>query len=201
MALKRLRRAAVILTVVAGFCTYLVSSSCHQDARPRVEPRQETLLLSSVAPAPAPAAPAPATPEPEDDEPLAVPAPPPPVGDIQLPEPELTQEDEAKSRSAWALVTAYCPCRRCCGRHANGTTSTGSSAWSRGVAAAPGAIAYGIRVFVPGYGYALVDDTGGAMRRVWRQGGMLHLDVRMSYHWQARQWGKRLLKIRVYDVK
>ncbi|MBN2713507.1 MAG: 3D domain-containing protein, partial [Planctomycetes bacterium] len=89
----------------------------------------------------------------------------------------------------------------CCGSHANGRTSTGTSAWTRGLAADPSAIPYGTYVFVPGYGYASVDDTGGAMRRVWRTKGMIHIDLRMNYHWQARQWGRKVLKVKVYDLK
>ena len=99
----------------------------------------------------------------------------------------------------WATVTAYCPCARCCGRGSPGITSTGRSAWRPGIAADPQAISYGTRIDVPGYGLHVVDDTGGAMRRSWRVGGRLHLDIRMNYHWQARNWGKRLLKVRVYE--
>lgn len=125
--------------------------------------------------------------------------PPPPVG---VPESVVVdgpvQEVELPDRVVWAVVTAYCPCRRCCGRHANGRTSTGSSAWKRGAAVDPGAIPYGSRIFVPGYGFALVDDTGGAMRRLWRNERMVHVDVRMTYHWQARQWGRKVLQVQVY---
>jgi len=35
-------------------------------------------------------------------------------------------------------VTAYCPCKKCCGRFANGITSIGKNAWTTfGVAAEP----------------------------------------------------------------
>lgn len=102
-------------------------------------------------------------------------------------------------REVWATVTAYCPCSRCCGRGSPGITSTGRSAWKPGIAADPQAITYGTRIDVPGYGLHVVDDTGGAMRRSWRVGGRLHLDIRMNYHWQARDWGKRLLKVKVYE--
>jgi len=99
----------------------------------------------------------------------------------------------------WAVVTAYCPCRKCCGRHANGRTSTGTSAWLRGIAADPRIIPYNSRIFVEGYGSSRVDDTGGAMRRSWRRSGMIHVDLRMTYHYQARRWGRKIMKIRIYD--
>lgn len=102
-------------------------------------------------------------------------------------------------REEVALVTAYCPCSKCCGTHSPGITSIGKNAWTSGLAADPLYLDYGTRVFVPGYGHSAVDDTGGAMRRHWRQNGILHIDVRMSYHYEARQWGKQYQRVRIYD--
>ena len=102
-------------------------------------------------------------------------------------------------REEVALVTAYCPCSKCCGSFANGITSIGKNAWSEGLAADPLYLDYGTKVMVPGYGMSVVDDTGGAMRRHWRRNGILHIDVRMTYHFEARQWGKQYLRVRIYD--
>jgi 3D (Asp-Asp-Asp) domain-containing protein len=96
-----------------------------------------------------------------------------------------------------ALVTAYCPCWRCCGSFANGRTSIGKSAWNPGIAADPSKLPYGTEIIVPGYGKAKVDDTGIAMRRSWRRRGVVHLDVRFDYHWQARQWGSKIMNVKV----
>ncbi|MBP5233275.1 MAG: 3D domain-containing protein, partial [Planctomycetes bacterium] len=101
-------------------------------------------------------------------------------------------------REMWATVTAYCPCSRCCGAGARGRTSLGGSAWLPGIAADPRALPYGTTVYVPGYGEQTVDDTGGAMRNSWRNHGRLHLDIRMKTHHEARQWGRRTMKVRVY---
>jgi 3D (Asp-Asp-Asp) domain-containing protein len=106
---------------------------------------------------------------------------------------------EGVYREVRATVTAYCPCARCCGHYADGVTSTGTSAWTPGVASEPLVMPYGTRVFIPGYGVALIDDTGGAMRRSWRRKGEIHLDVRMDFHQDARVWGRRTLKVRVYE--
>lgn len=141
-------------------------------------------------------------------EPLALPAlPPAPVlGSVQedrrepgKPKVEQVKKNREKYREMWAIVTAYCPCSRCCGRGAQGQTSQGTSAWKPGIAADPQALDYGTKVYVPGYGTFRVDDTGGAMRRSWRRNGQLHVDIRLTYHWQAREWGHRTMKIRVYD--
>ena len=101
----------------------------------------------------------------------------------------------------WALVTAYCPCSKCCGYATPGRTSIGKSAWKPGIAADPRAVAYGTEVYVKGYGRKVVDDTGGAMRRSWRRKGLLHLDLRMTYHYQAVKWGRRMMKVRIYNKK
>ncbi len=108
------------------------------------------------------------------------------------------QANPRKYRELGATVTAYCPCSRCCGARARGRTSLGGSAWLPGIAADPRALPYGTVVDVPGYGVHTVDDTGGAMRDSWRNHGRLHLDIRMKTHYEARQWGRRTMKVRVY---
>ncbi|MDR0867331.1 MAG: 3D domain-containing protein [Planctomycetota bacterium] len=105
----------------------------------------------------------------------------------------------AKYHEVWAVVTAYCPCARCCGARAHGRTSLGNTAWVSGIAADPRALPYGTRLAVPGYGEAVVDDTGGAMRRHWDRRGEIHVDVRMKWHHEARDWGRKWMKIRIYD--
>jgi 3D (Asp-Asp-Asp) domain-containing protein len=99
-------------------------------------------------------------------------------------------------------VTAYCPCARCCGKM-TGKTSTKSNAWKPGIAAFPGALPYGTLVSVPGYEraeWATVDDTGGDMRKAWKNHGKILLDMRMVYHWEAKQWGRQTLTVKVKDM-
>lgn len=111
----------------------------------------------------------------------------------------LNWDEDGWYREEVAMVTAYCPCSRCCGRFANGVTSIGGNAWEPGLAAEPEYLVYGTRVFVPGYGLSTVDDTGGAMRRHWKRNGVLHIDVRMTYHQEARLWGKQYLRVKIYE--
>jgi 3D (Asp-Asp-Asp) domain-containing protein len=125
-----------------------------------------------------------------------IPVPAPPLPD-PAPRLRVADADPAPPRTIRAVVTAYCPCRRCCGRFADGRTSTGTTAWRPGIAADPSVLPYGTVLEVPGYGIATVDDTGGAMRRHWSRDGIIHIDVRTTYHWQARQWGRRNMEIRV----
>ena len=124
------------------------------------------------------------------------PAPLPVAGPVR---PGIRYDTQGAYREEVALVTAYCPCTRCCGQLARGITSTGKSAWSRGLAADPRRLEYGTKVYVPDYGVAVIDDTGGAMRQSWRRHGRLHLDIRLDNHRDARVWGRRNLMVRVYE--
>jgi 3D (Asp-Asp-Asp) domain-containing protein len=195
------RQTFVSLALLAAFCGYLAAVS-HDDqpaAAAQVKEADAAILLSR-----------PAVPEPavdEEDPPFAAkPVPEPPdeavpaaTPEAAAPTPEPAAPSEPAYREVSAIVTAYCPCARCCGRSADGKTSTNTSAWRRGAAAEPTAVPYGTLIYVEGYGYAVVDDTGNAMRRTWRRHGMIHVDLRMTYHYEARQWGYKVMKIRIYD--
>jgi 3D (Asp-Asp-Asp) domain-containing protein len=189
----RWKRPLLSVLGIAAFCGYLIST-CSPPATPAssADRSPSALLLARTTYVPdatpaevASSAPAQATTE--EPEPEAAPARAPAV------------EERPQYKEVWAVVTAYCPCRRCCGRFANGKTSTGTSAWVRGIAADPTVLPYGTRVEVEGYGTSKIDDTGLAMRRTWRRSGMIHLDVRMTYHYEARNWGRKIMKIRIYE--
>ena len=96
-----------------------------------------------------------------------------------------------QSSILWA-VTAYCPCKRCCGPAARGVTASGRPAqgW---LVAGPPELALGSRVIVPGYAGGLpvpVLDRGGSIKG-------RRLDVLFPTHDQARAWGVRTLAVEV----
>ncbi len=97
-----------------------------------------------------------------------------------------------------AKVTAYCPCRICCGKYANGKTATGRDARGRGAAVDPRVLPYGSILRIPRAGYVEADDTGGAMRQSWSKQRIVHIDLRMRTHAEARKWGVRWVKVAVY---
>lgn len=106
--------------------------------------------------------------------------------DVEAPEPP-------RGYRVWGTVvgrvTAYEPSAVSCGRFADGKTSTLRNAWNMdGCAVAPDAIPYGTLLWIPGIGWRVADDTGGAMKRSWRQ-GVYHVDVRVPSVSQARRWG------------
>lgn len=86
-------------------------------------------------------------------------------------------EPTADAGGQWMQVTAYGP-----GCGASGRTASGT--WPRlGTAAAPRNLAFGTRLWIEGYGYAVVEDRGGA---IWGN----RLDVFMDCR-SAIQWGRR----------
>ncbi len=95
-------------------------------------------------------------------------------------------------------VTAYCPCRVCCGRDAKGVTASGKSVRANGakfVAADTRLLPFNTKVCIPGYNSGApvpVLDTGRAIKGN-------RLDVFFPSHSMARKWGSRWLTCRVYD--
>ncbi len=107
-------------------------------------------------------------------------------------------------------VTAYCNCGKCCswrrnwyGRpvHASGpekgkpkkigTTACGRRAGWGTVAADPKYYPFGTVMYVPGYGYARVEDTGGAIKGD-------NIDIWFPSHNRAQAWGKQKLTVKVW---
>lgn len=105
------------------------------------------------------------------------------------------EDKKYKIKKVKATVTAYCPCKKCCGKYANGKTSTGNSAYEFGIAADPKRIPYGTILCIEGYGISVVDDTGGAMRRNQN----LHFDVRFPTHKRALEWGRKEIIVEIYE--
>lgn len=89
------------------------------------------------------------------------------------------------------VATAYCPCRKCCGRYADGFTATGARAGYGVIAVDPRMIKLGTKVYVPGYGQATALDVGGAIKGQ-------RIDVCFPSHREALIWGRRTVEIRLY---
>ena len=81
-------------------------------------------------------------------------------------------------------VTAYCPCRECCGHWSDGLTATGKSALKRGVAVDPAVIALGSIVTIEGAGQFEADDVGGAIKGK-------RIDLRYPTHKAALTFGRQ----------
>ncbi|MDD4871776.1 MAG: 3D domain-containing protein [Kiritimatiellae bacterium] len=101
------------------------------------------------------------------------------------------------------LVTGYCRCGECCGWKRNwiglpvvasgsrkgapkkiGICADGSRAKYGTIAADPTKYPFGTIMYVEGYGYGIVQDTGGKVKGE-------HIDIFFRDHTQAQQWGAK----------
>ena len=86
-------------------------------------------------------------------------------------------------------ITAYCPCSKCCGSHANGYTASGTKATAGRTVAASAKFGYGTKLSINGKTY-VVEDRGGAI-----QGNKI--DIYVNSHSEALAWGVRYLPVEV----
>jgi len=108
---------------------------------------------------------------------------------------KLIVKEQQASKRIKVEATAYCPCKKCCGKFADGVTATGRDASKAGVAVDPKVIPLGSHIDIPGYGnWILADDVGGAIKGN-------RIDVRFSSHQDALNWGRREIIIRVWPKK
>ena len=85
------------------------------------------------------------------------------------------------SKAIRGVCTAYCDVEM---------TSTGCPTQVGIVAVNPKVIPYGTRLYIPGYGYAVAGDTGGAMR----SGGVL-IDVYYNTEAECYRFGRKTLTV------
>ena len=108
-------------------------------------------------------------------------------------------------------TTAYCPCGACCGwkldRHGRPVIASGRhrgqpkavGITASGTRARPGTLAADTRyypmgtvIYVPGYGYGVVEDRGGDIK------GRRRLDLYYNTHKEARIWGRKKIQCVVF---
>jgi glycosyltransferase involved in cell wall biosynthesis/3D (Asp-Asp-Asp) domain-containing protein len=111
---------------------------------------------------------------------------------------EFVGEPVPGASSVQVLTTGYCPCDVCCEEWADGITALGvdTTQQVKGVAADLSLVPPWTRLDVPGYGPAVVDDTGSMMRASARD-GIVHLDLRFLTHDEALRWGRRWMVVEI----
>ncbi len=81
------------------------------------------------------------------------------------------------------IITAYCPCKDCCGK-TDGITASGKKAVANHtIAADPSVLPIGTEVLIDGQVYT-VEDTGSAIKSN-------HIDIYFDSHEDATNYGKR----------
>jgi 3D (Asp-Asp-Asp) domain-containing protein len=102
------------------------------------------------------------------------------------------KEEIPKYREVLMNVSAYCPCEKCCGEWSDGITSTGKDAYTKGVAVDPKVIPLGTKIEIPDYGVVYADDVGGSIKGN-------KLDVRFKTHQEALNWGRKHIKVKIWE--
>jgi 3D (Asp-Asp-Asp) domain-containing protein len=113
----------------------------------------------------------------------------------QQPPLNTTSEDSLPQwRTVRMCVTAYCPCKVCCGRLAQGQTANGHVIRPRDrFVAAPKKYSFGTEIIVPQYNRERpikVLDRGGAITGS-------RLDIFFPSHVKAAKWGVKYLNVKV----
>ena len=112
------------------------------------------------------------------------------------PPPTLSSTPTPHITTVYVKVTAYAPLDNRSGICADETPRTTATMKlpSRGmVAVNPNRIPYGTKVYVPGYGYAKAEDTGGA---VCSYDG-IQIEVLMDTYEEAMNWGVRYMEVKI----
>lgn len=95
-------------------------------------------------------------------------------------------------RTLTVVATAYDPGPGSCGRSADLLTCNGKRAGYGVIAVDPRIIPLGTKLFVPGYGYGIAADVGGAIKGY-------RIDLGFNSRAGARRWGRRRVTIRIVD--
>lgn len=95
-------------------------------------------------------------------------------------------------RTITVVATAYDPGPGSCGKYANGQTCNGKRAGYGIIAVDPKLIPLGAKLYVPGYGYGIAADVGGAIKGN-------HVDLGFNSRAGAFAWGKRQVKLTIVD--
>jgi len=108
--------------------------------------------------------------------------------------PVVPQQRKEEWRVVRMKVTAYCPCRKCCGRHADGITACNHRIRPGDVfVAADKRYSFGTEMIIPGY-------NGNKPVEVKDRGRLIkgnRLDIFFASHERAKKWGTRTLDVLV----
>lgn len=96
------------------------------------------------------------------------------------------EEPAAEITALQVTATAYCPCKRCCGK-TDGITATGTKATAgRTIAVDPSVIPYGTKLLINGNTY-IAEDCGGMIK------GGNRVDIFFDTHEEALNFGRQTL--------
>jgi len=98
----------------------------------------------------------------------------------------------AGKRNLVVVATAYDPGPGSCGKWADGQTCNGKRAGYGIIAVDPKVIPLGAKIFVPGYGYGVAADVGGAIKGN-------RIDLGYNSRSGSFKWGRRQVVIQIVE--
>ncbi|MBN2591979.1 MAG: 3D domain-containing protein [Sedimentisphaerales bacterium] len=111
------------------------------------------------------------------------------------------EEPKSEPAEKWRIVrmkvTGYCPCSKCCGKHADGITANGHKIQPGDTfVAADKRFSFGTEMVIEGY-------NNGQIVKVLDRGGAIKgnkLDAFFHTHQEALEWGVRYIDVKVRDI-
>ena len=84
-------------------------------------------------------------------------------------------------------ITAYCACKKCCGKNAKGITATGKKVKVGYIAVDPKVIPLHSKVYIKGLGTFIAEDTGSAIKGK-------RIDIYIPNHKEALKFGVKYIE-------
>ena len=95
------------------------------------------------------------------------------------------------------LITAYCPCKICCGK-TDGITASGKKA-EEGRTCAVNWLKFGTKVNIEGLGERIVEDRGAKSKFGDKKHHIKHIDIFFNDHKTALKFGKQWLNVEIEE--
>lgn len=100
---------------------------------------------------------------------------------------ETVQQSVAESY----VITAYCPCAKCCGKN-DGITASGVKAVEGVTVAMDKSIPFGTKIYIDGVGERIVQDRGGAIKGN-------RIDLYFIDHQSALNFGRQTKQVTILN--
>lgn len=102
-----------------------------------------------------------------------------------------TQPIQQRIETENYIITAYCPCVKCCGK-SDGITASGVKAVEGVTVAMNKSIPFGTKIYIDGVGERIVQDRGGAIKGN-------RIDLYFSDHQSALNFGRQTKQVTILN--
>ena len=106
-------------------------------------------------------------------------------------------EIQASGENALWKVTAYCPCKICCGKYSDGRTASNKLV-KKGYCA-NNWIKFGTKIKIDGLDTVTVEDRGSKRYFGTKEEKRKAIDILFMNHEQAKKFGVKFLKVRIME--